>query len=159
MGKGIKAREHLLDNYLNRHSGREVYERVKNRQNIKTYAREVMAIILNEFYKVAPKETGYGRSVGIRYKRDGRNLFRIIIGSERGAVSGQVHNAPYMAIQNVLDYNQGWIQDAIHNSKNKLRNYGMHIIIDSPKIISHYSTKGGTTPPSGYSVKVYFHII
>lgn len=156
---GIKLRRELLEKYQERHNGREAYDRVKTRQNIKSYTRQAMSIILEEFYNNAPVETGYGRSAGIRYKRDSSNLFHIIVGSEKNARSGQINNAPYMAIQNVWDYNQGWIQDAIRSAKNKLRKYGIHIIIDNPHIISNYITKSGSAPPSGYSIKVFFHII
>lgn len=157
--KGISARKELLGKYRTRHSDRETFDRVRTRQNIKSYTREAMSIILKEFYNHAPKETGYGRSAGIRYKKDSTNIFRIIVGSETGAVSGQIPNAPYMAIQNVWDYNQGWIQDAIQSSKQILRKNKIHIIIDNPHIISHYSTKSGTNPPAGYSIQVYFYVI
>ena len=42
---GLKARRELLEKYQERHNGREAYERVKTRQNIKSYTRQAMSII------------------------------------------------------------------------------------------------------------------
>lgn len=161
-----RTRELLRDRYLERHNGREVYDRVKNRQNIRMVAREALNVTLECLYKRAPKETGYGRSAGIRYKQrelNGerlRNLFDIIIGTETTAHSGQIQGAPYMALQNVPNHdtgtgrNEGWIQDGLWDARRKFKQYGVYILVGNPNILSTYTTKGGTTPPSGYKISI-----
>lgn len=163
-----RTRELLRDRYLARHNGREVYDRVKNRQNIRMVAREALNVTLECLYKRAPKATGYGRSAGIKYKQDTdgvtnkrkKNLFTIIVGTETTAHSGQIEGAPYMALQNVPNpetgtgRNEGWIQDGLWDARRKFKQYGVYILVGNPNILSTYTTKGGTTPPSGYKISI-----
>ena len=169
MGKGIRAREHLLDKYLERHSGRNVYERVKTRQNIRYVSREALNVILQCLYDEAPVESGYGRSAGIRYKQNTtgvtntrlKNLFTIIVGSDTTAKSGQTSKAPYMAIQNYSNEygNTGWIDNALINAKMQFKKDGIYVLIGNPNVISNYVTKGGTAPPAGYSIEIGTYMV
>lgn len=160
-----RQREYLRDRYLARHSGREVYDRVKTRQNIRMVAREALNVTLECLYKRAPKETGYGRSAGIRYKQRERNIFDIIIGTETTAHSGQIQGAPYMALQNVpnpktgLGRNEGWIQDGLWDARRTFKHYKVNILVGNPNILSTYTTKGGTTPPSGYTINIGTYMV
>lgn len=168
MGYGIAARRKLLENYYLEKGNRDVFERVATRMNIKSYARGVMNMIMLAFFSKAPVETGYGRSVGIRYKQatytiDGKkkryvNHFIITIGSDTNAVGGQTVNAPYMAIQNVLPSNEGWIQDALYKARAKIKELGIqgYVYINNPVLKSKYVTKNGQNRPSGYTLEVIF---
>jgi hypothetical protein len=166
-----RQREYLRDKYLNRHNGREVYDRVKTRQNIRMVAREALNVTLECLYKRAPKETGYGRSAGIRYKQrelNGerlRNLFDIIIGTETSAHSGQIQGAPYMALQNVPNpqtgtgRNEGWIQDGLWDARRTFKRYKVNILVGNPNMLSTYTTKGGSSPPSGYIINIGTYMV
>ena len=160
-----KQREYLRDKYLERHNGRELYDRVKTRQNIRMVAREALNVTLECLYKRAPKETGYGRSAGIRYKQRKRNIFDIIIGTENSAKSGQIQGAPYMALQNVPNIdtgtgrNEGWIQDGLWDARRTFKRYKVNILVGNPHILSTYITKGGTTPPSGYTIEIGTYMV
>lgn len=160
-----KYREYLRDKYLNRHNGREVYDRVKTRQNIRMVAREALNVTLECLYKRAPKETGYGRSAGIRYKQRERNIFDIIIGTETTAHSGQIQGAPYMALQNVPNpktgtgRNEGWIQDGLWDARRTFKRYKVNILVGNPNTLSTYATKGGSSPPSGYTINIGTYMV
>ena len=168
MGLGVSARRKLLEEYYEKHDNRDTFERVATRTNIKSYARGIMFSIISAFFSKAPVETGYGRSAGIRYKqsstiRDGKkkriiNHFSIVIGSEAPAKGGQIKNAPYMAIQNVLPSNEGWIEEGLYKARQRLREQNLqgYVYINPPVQKSKYVTKNGANRPSGYTLEVIF---
>ena len=172
MAMGINKRKLELEKYYAYYNGREVFDRVVSRRNIRVYSRIILRDIMLSLWLKAPKATGFGASAGIWYKKDeeSKNIFYVIVGEEEHASAGQTKpHAPYMAIQNVSDYNTGWIDDGVRASKSKLKQEGFNVprknsknermspllvTVDNPAILSHYVTKEGLGSPSGYHIDV-----
>lgn len=172
MGLGFSARRDLLEKYYEKHNNKDVFERVAIRQNIRSVAKGMMSSIMQCYFSKAPVETGYGRSAGIRYTQEDRPVaslggrrkryrghFTIIIGSEKPAHGGETFpHAPYMAIQNILPSNEGWINEATHKARGRIKSYGFakYMYINNPLMTAHYITNNGTNRPSGYKIGVIF---
>ena len=161
----IKYQERAVENYKTRHNNRELYDRVKTRQNLMLNSREILSIILKCLQEACPVETGYGQKFGIRLKRvttprgkSSKLFYDIIIGSELPANAGQIHNAPYIAIQNIWEYNTDWIGKALYKARNIMVANSVLVQIYNPLIISKYNRKsagprdaGGV---SGYKIRI-----
>lgn len=167
----IKMQSREVENYLNRHNGRELYERVRTRQNLTKRARIILSEILEQLFKEAPKKTGYGKRFGIRLKRvsvsktsrkKSKSVYDIIIGSEFDAYNHQITDAPYIAWHNNPHYVdketgqvykggtwEGWVDSAIYNIKQKFKSNGILVLINK-SVISNYPTGG----VSGYRIRI-----
>lgn len=164
---GIKVRQRLLDNYIDKYSDRMTYQRTRTRVNLSLLSKNVMSEILGCFQFRCPVETGYGSQFGIRIKRvktlsgkASKLIYDIIIGTEQPAKGGQIRNAPYIAIQNITD-NEGWIDYAISDAKWKISKMNIGVQIYDATIISKYIRKSASNPRSkggvsGYRVRVSF---
>jgi hypothetical protein len=167
----IRYQQREVQNYLIKHNGRELYERVRTRQNLTKRARVILSEVLEQLFREAPVRTGYGKRFGIRLKRvsvsatsrrRSQSVYDIIIGSEFDASNHQLRDAPYMAWHNrphYFDKNtgntysggtwEGWVDLAIYNIKQKFKENGILVLINK-SVISNYPAGG----VSGYRIRI-----